>query len=110
MKAQTKHFDECVFESVTSGGGDFYKVTSPLVKITEASEKTREKVGEKLTKNQKMIIDFIQKEPIISAKELSKLGGISPRKIEVNLSKLKEKGLLRRIGADRGGYWEVVDK
>jgi len=51
MKEQTKHFDERVFESVTSGGVDFYKVAYPLVKITEASEdnrvKTREKVGEK---------------------------------------------------------------
>lgn len=48
MKAQTKHFDERVFESVISGGVDFYKVASPLVKITEASEKTREKVGERI--------------------------------------------------------------
>jgi len=52
MKEQTKHFADCVFESVTSGGVDFYKVTSPLVKIGEASEdnrvKTREMVGERV--------------------------------------------------------------
>ncbi len=71
-------------------------------------QKGGEKVGEKLTENQKKIIDFIQKEPTISAKELSKLLGISQRKIEDNLSKLKDKGLLRRIGADRGGYWKVA--
>ena len=98
---------------------DFYKITFPLVKIGEKGvergvdrgvEKDGEKVGEKLTKNQELILDFIQKEPIISAKELSKFVGISPRKIEVNISKLKNKGLLRRIGADRGGHWEVVKK
>ena len=105
-------------EPVISGDVDFYKITFPLVKLGEASENVGEKVGErfgerfgvKLTENQEKIIDFIQKEPTISAKELSKLVGISLRKIEVNLSKLKVKGLLRRIGAARGGYWEVVKK
>jgi len=76
--------------------------------IEKVGEQVGEKVGEKLTANQQKIIDFIQKEPTISAKELSKLIGISQRKIEENLSKLKEKGLLRRIGADRGGHWEVI--
>ena len=28
-------------------------------------------------------------------------------KIRVNISKLKAKGMLERIGADRGGYWKV---
>jgi len=32
------------------------------------------------------------------------------KNIEVNLNKLKEKGLLKRIGPDKGGYWEVIDK
>ena len=48
MKAQTKHFDERVFESVTSGGVDFYKVTSLLVNIIETSEKTEEKSSGRL--------------------------------------------------------------
>ena len=39
MKAQTKHFDECVFESMSSDSFDFYKITSPLVKIIEVLEK-----------------------------------------------------------------------
>ena len=43
MKAQTKHFADCMFEPVISGGIDFYKVAPPLVNITEASEKTSEK-------------------------------------------------------------------
>jgi len=30
------------------------------------------------------------------------------RKIEENISKLKSKGLLERVGADKGGYWRVT--
>ncbi|MCU0666939.1 MAG: hypothetical protein MUF05_07590 [Candidatus Omnitrophica bacterium] len=36
--------------------------------------------------------------------------GLSSRAVEKHLSKLKEKGVLRRIGPDKGGHWEVVSK
>jgi len=72
--------------------------------------KVGEKVGEKITANQQKIIDSILKEPTISAKELSGLVGISQRKIEDNIAKLKEKRLIRRIGPARGGHWEVVGR
>jgi len=52
--------------------------------------KVGEKVGEKITANQQKIIDSILKEPTISAKELSGLVGISQRKIEDNIAKLKK--------------------
>ena len=72
------------------------------------SEKVGEKVGEKVTENQNKIIQFILKNPEISAKELSSLVSISSRRIEENISKLKKKGLLKRIGPAKGGYWEVT--
>ena len=71
-------------------------------------DKVGEKVGEKLTKNQKNIIGFILKDAGISANELSELMDISQRKIEENIKKLKEKGRLKRIGPDKGGHWEVI--
>jgi ATP-dependent DNA helicase RecG len=36
--------------------------------------------------------------------------GISTTAVENNLIKLKGKGLLRRIGPDKGGHWEIVGK
>ncbi len=73
-------------------------------------ERVGEKVGEKLTENQQKIIDFIQREQSISAKELSGRVGISQRKVEENISKLKKKGILKRIGPDKGGHWEIVEE
>jgi len=32
------------------------------------------------------------------------LAGISKRKIEENMKKLKDK----RVGSDKGGYWEII--
>ena len=40
MKVQPKRFVECVFDSVSSDSFDFYKITSPLVKINGVSEKS----------------------------------------------------------------------
>jgi predicted HTH transcriptional regulator len=44
--------------------------------------------------------------PKISAKKLSDIVGISVRKIEENISKLKEMKMIDRVGGTRG-YWEV---
>jgi len=43
----------------------------------------------------------------ITIDELSKKTGLSARGIEKNIAKLKEKGLLKRIGGAKGGHWEV---
>jgi len=67
------------------------------------------KVGENttvyLTKNQQEILVLIASDPRISAKRLSASIGISSRKIEENIAKLKALGCLERIGGAKGGYW-----
>lgn len=72
----------------------------------ESREKGGERVGEKLTANQKRIIEHIMLDSSISAKELSAKVSILQRKIEQNIAKLKQKGISRRVGSDRGGYWK----
>lgn len=67
------------------------------------------KVGEKITLNQQKIIKNVQKNAAISARELSLIVGISPRKIEENIAKLKSIGIITRIGQAKGGYWEAVE-
>lgn len=64
-------------------------------------EKTGEKTGEK-------IIKAIRERPEITTAELAELTGLTVKGIEWNLKKLKNKGILRRVGPDKGGYWEVI--
>jgi ATP-dependent DNA helicase RecG len=35
--------------------------------------------------------------------------GISARKVKENISKLKEKGLVERIGNEKNGYWKIIE-
>ena len=71
-------------------------------------EKVGEKVGEKLSQNQQSIIEEIIHNPYVSARELSEIVGISSRKIEENIKKLKAQGVVKRIGPAKGGHWEVL--
>jgi ATP-dependent DNA helicase RecG len=52
----------------------------------------------------------MQKDPFVTAQLLSLKIGISLRKIETNIKKLKEIGYINRIGPAKGGHWEVIQK
>jgi ATP-dependent DNA helicase RecG len=66
-----------------------------------------EKLVEGLVESQKKILELIKENPYISKSELSKKVGISTTAVDKNIAKLKEKGLLNRIGPDKGGHWEI---
>jgi len=40
----------------------------------------------------------------------TELVGISSRKVEENIKKLKDKQIIERVGANRGGYWRIMDE
>lgn len=61
-----------------------------------------------LSKNQKQITILIYKNKYITQKQLAILLGINERNIRVNVNKLKIKGIIQRIGPDKGGYWKVL--
>ena len=70
--------------------------------------KVGEKVGEKITLNQILILKLLKKTNRLSARELAIEVGISSRKIEQNIARLKKLEKLLRIGPAKGGYWEVL--
>jgi ATP-dependent DNA helicase RecG len=65
------------------------------------------KAGVKLNENQKKILNLIMENENITREGLSEKIGISINGIEKNIAKLKAKGLLKRIGPDKTGYWKV---
>ena len=69
-----------------------------------------DKVTDKVTDNQRKILDEIKKDPNITSKQLAELVSISERKIKDNLAKLKQRGLIERVGPDRGGHWEIIER
>ena len=46
----------------------------------------------------------------LSAVSLAERIGISAKAVEKHLSNLKADGIIKRIGPDKGGYWEIIGK
>ncbi|MFA5858896.1 MAG: RNA-binding domain-containing protein [Elusimicrobiota bacterium] len=93
-------------EVVSVPGKDTVKDT--VRDTVKVPEKVTVKVPEKVTVNQRKILVIIRRNRHVTIAELAIIVKMSDRKIKENLSKLKEKKLIRRIGPDKGGYWEIV--
>ena len=65
------------------------------------------RVGKNMTPNQQKILNSIAENQHVTTTELSAAVGISTRKIEANLQKLKTMGLIERVGARKNGHWVV---
>ena len=79
-----------------------------IEEIIEAEKKVTVKVSVKVTVNQQKILDVIKENPFVTQEELAQIIGLSRKSIIQNMKKLQENGLLKRIGADKNGHWEIV--
>lgn len=60
-------------------------------------------------KSKEKILHLILEQPTITTAQLAKQSGLSLSGVEKNVRQLKQAGLLKRIGPDKGGRWEVIN-
>lgn len=84
-------------------------ILNTIEEIISTEKKVTQKVTVKVTVNQQKIIDAIKDNPYVTQEELSKIIGITRKSIILNMKKLQEAGLIKRIGADKNGHWLVED-
>ncbi len=84
-------------------------ILSTIEEIIETERKVTVKVTQKVTVNQHKILNLIKENPFITQEELSEIVGIARKSIILNMKKLQENGLIKRIGADKNGYWQVEE-
>ena len=63
---------------------------------------------EKLSKTESMVRDALQKDGTLTRRDLCQLLERGDGTIKRALSSLKSKGVLRRVGSDKSGHWEVL--
>ena len=95
------------------GGGFIFCVSFFLWEegegLDEDGQKTIKKTIEKtIKKNSQKILDLVRQNPKITTEELAKATGLSSVGVRYNLNKLKKENVLKRIGPDKGGHWEVL--
>jgi ATP-dependent DNA helicase RecG len=104
---------------VTVFGNEFFdKTENNKEKLTERlpeklpeklPERLPERLPEKLPENAQKMIGIIKSNPHVTIEELSGMLGISRTSIKNNVNKLKERGIVERIGSDKGGYWKITE-
>ena len=95
-----------VYKEEMGGMSVYIKRRVSNVSSKEASQKMSQKMSQKTSQK---IIDLIKEDPNISTQDMADIIGIDRRNIARNIKKLQEKGIVKRIGPDKGGYWEIVN-
>ena len=86
--------------------GEFFTITFLR---TETPQKTTQKTPQKVVARlEQDILNEIKKKPPITRNQIADNLKISPETVKEYLAKLKQKDLLKRVGPDKGGYWEVL--
>ena len=107
-------------ESSETGSGTLPKCSGTKTKssgtpsrsseTTEFCSERTTKSSERKQKSSERVLDLIRQKPSISAAEIAMMIDMSSRGVEKLIKRLREDGILRRIGADYGGYWEIITK
>ena len=73
------------------------------------STRVTEGVTEKVTEKEQEILSLLIEDPAYTYSVLSDKLGISRKTVSLRIRSLKSKGIIKRIGSDTKGYWEIID-
>lgn len=83
------------------------EMTKTILSDIETYLKSTEEGADKPRRTQDKILSLLEMHPSYSARQIADILGITPKAVEKHLAKLKAQGVIRRVGSDRGGRWEV---
>ena len=84
-------------------------ILNTIEEIIKSQKKVTAKVTVRVTVNQQKIIDIVKENPFVTQAALAERLNLTRKTIVSNMKKLQTNGLIRRIGADKNGHWEVVN-
>ena len=96
----------CESNSLSVGG-----VKSPVSSETQpkSSETSSERGSERGSETRDLILEIIEQNPHVTTAEIAMKLNISSRGIEKQIRKLRETGIIKRVGGRYGGHWEVIE-
>lgn len=75
----------------------------------ETTEKSSQKSSQKNSqKSSQRILELVTADDKITTQEMADKLDISRRAVAKAIAKLRSAGILRRVGPDKGGYWEII--
>ena len=107
VQKQTGNVTENGGKVAESHKGVAEKVAENHGKVTEKLREKAAALGETLTANRIKILELMIEDPYISRADLANNVGISETSIYRNIEAMRGK-FLRRVGPDKGGFWEII--
>lgn len=88
----------------------FKEVAGALITVFKRKEQpqTIQQLSRNYTQTIQKILEIISENPRTTIKSLANATGLSDVGVKYNLKKLKQDKLIRRVGPDKGGHWEVM--
>jgi len=90
-----------IFEQVQESGSEATQ---------EGSEKSAEKVRRKYGENAEKVFEIITRDSFVKTRDIAAEVKVSQNAVEKIIRKLKKEGVLKRIGPDKGGRWEIIEE
>ena len=88
------------------------KLPDSEIRLTEKLEKLLERArskGDRLTENRITMLRLMIEDPYVSKSTLAEVIGISYTAVGNNIKAMRGK-YLRRVGPDKGGFWEIIEE
>ena len=102
---------EPVFEDKWGGLAVIFKTQKKISEINDqkSNQKSDQKSDQKpIRKTEDRILELLELEPNLGRAQISeRLGNISESGVQKQLAKLIKRGKIKRIGPDKGGYWQI---
>ena len=77
----------------------------------KTTQKSTQKNAQKSPqKNAQKILSLLRQNPTITRTQIAVAARLTPDSVKWNLDKLKASGIIRRVGSDRGGHWEIIEE
>lgn len=105
---------------VSTFGKEAFDISDSSIKVTipynwqhkfesEPIDKLSDKLVDKLTKTEIRILDLICMASHLSQPEIASQLGVGKTTIQNAIIHFKQLGIIERIGANKNGYWKVID-
>ena len=83
--------------------------SKPKTTQKSAQKNAQKSIQKNAQKNAQKILSLLRQNPTITRTQIAVAARLTPDSVKWNLDKLKASGIIRRVGPDRGGHWEIVE-
>ncbi len=95
-------------EYTINPGDIMIKFTAPEDRVIRVTERVTVKVTDKVTDKEQELLTLLTEDPGYTMPQLAERMSVSRKTVAARLKKLKDAGLIERIGSDHKGYWKLM--